>query len=177
MAVCIFPDGYLRKGRANVKVPHLQPRCVFYYPVDVTAFANYYFNSLLDVAKGTYPVRTVENCIRIGPLEARDQDGRTVLHRTVIYGQPGTLKLLLEAGADIEAKDNLGQTPLHLAACYRVDMGIVTLLIDNNANPNALDKAGKTPLVWAESRDYLQIAGVLKKAIDIIEKYRKAAAD
>ena len=41
---------------------------------------------------------------------------------------------------DIDAKNNLEQTPLHLASKGGHD-GIVKLLLDNNANDSVVDKA------------------------------------
>ena len=54
---------------------------------------------------------------------------------------------LLEAGADPSRPDDLGQTPLHFA----VDWGAphVRALLAAGADPNAVDEAGDTPLHWA----------------------------
>ena len=42
--------------------------------------------------------------------------GDTALHVAARYGQPSTIKLLLESGADVEVKDNDEETPLMKAA-------------------------------------------------------------
>lgn len=142
--------------------------------------ANYYFRSLLDVAKGGFSTSIVRNRIRAGSLEAKDEWGRTALHRTVIYGQLDILKLLLEAGANIEAKDTKRQTPLHLAASYKVAAEIVTFLVNNHANLNALDGDGKTPLIHSAMEGYLETTKILVARgarIDIKDKNGKTAAD
>jgi ankyrin repeat protein len=42
--------------------------------------------------------------------------GATPLHNAVILGDPETVDLLLDAGADIDRPDHLGRTPLNIAA-------------------------------------------------------------
>ncbi len=66
----------------------------------------------------------------------------------------------LDAGDDVNAKDNIGKTPLHQAASDG-DMQIAELLIDNGANVNAKDAAGQTPLGWA--KDESDITNFLRK--------------
>lgn len=51
-------------------------------------------------------------------------------------GKEATVKLLLENGADIEAKDSFDQTPL-IAAASRGDEATVELLLEKGANAKA----------------------------------------
>jgi ankyrin repeat protein len=55
------------------------------------------------------------------------------------------LKELLEHGADIEAKDNRGYTPLHWA-CYNSHVAVVNELLSRGANTEANNYSGDTPL-------------------------------
>ncbi len=73
--------------------------------------------------------------------------GATPLHIAVVSGQLGAAKLLIEKGADIEAKaaDEHKGTPLHWAAFVgRLDA--VAFLIGGGAKVDAKDKKGNTPL-------------------------------
>jgi hypothetical protein len=56
-------------------------------------------------------------------------------------------RLLIERGADIEAKTKNGQTVIHIAAFN--DYGISALLLEHGADANATDVYGSTPLHYA----------------------------
>lgn len=78
----------------------------------------------------------------------------------------------LEKGANPNATDELGRTPLHWAA-WNGHTGIVKILIEEGANPNATDNDGWTPLHYAASDGQIEAAKLLieagsnPKAIDI----------
>ncbi|GLD98232.1 hypothetical protein PINS_up006929 [Pythium insidiosum] len=58
-------------------------------------------------------------------------------------------KLLLNHGADVNARAAWGwYTPLHLA-CKLGDEALIWLLLEHGAAWNAVDKERKTPLQWA----------------------------
>lgn len=83
-------------------------------------------------------------------VNAQDGDGRTPLH-WVVRAIPTNLDLLLlliEKGADINARDNNGVVALHSAA-RRANKEAVTLLIANGAELDVKDNTGNTPLSYA----------------------------
>jgi ankyrin repeat protein len=53
------------------------------------------------------------------------------------------MELPLAHGADVNAKDNLGGTPLHCAASFRGHRSAVELLVSHGADIDAMDGHGK----------------------------------
>ncbi len=77
-------------------------------------------------------------------VNAKDDNiwsGRTLLHYAAEEGHKEMAELLMAEGANVNAKDNWGSTPLLPAA----DWGrkeVVALLISNGADVNAKDNCG-----------------------------------
>ena len=69
----------------------------------------------------------------------------TPLHEACGQGHTATVQLLLEAGADVNARHRRGHTPLHWA-CEQRHPDVARLLLDAGADVNARDEAGRTPL-------------------------------
>jgi ankyrin repeat protein len=61
-------------------------------------------------------------------------------------------QLLLQHGADPNARDKKGDTPLHYAVRENAFL-IVSHLLQNGADPNLADHKGKVPLRTAELID------------------------
>lgn len=81
-------------------------------------------------------------------LRARDTDGSTGLHCATWKGHQAVVRLLLNAGAEVNIHSNnehWGTTPLH-AAAHANQAAIAQMLIDGGADVNARDKEGRTPL-------------------------------
>lgn len=89
------------------------------------------------------------------------EEGISALHVSVINGQDNIAAVLVQSGANIEAKDNHTEaTPLHLTAVYG-RTHIAKLLIQKGANVNAKMKMGITPLMVAAQFRQPQIAELL----------------
>ena len=75
-------------------------------------------------------------------------DGFTFMHLAVDFGNIAIVQSLIDAGADIQAKDQSGQAAIHTAAVNGRDK-IALVLIEAGANINDLDSRGRTPLILA----------------------------
>jgi ankyrin repeat protein len=79
-------------------------------------------------------------------VTARDSSGATPLHHAAGFGNIATMKLLLDAGAEVNAGNKRKSTPLFWALH---DEAKVRLLLDRGANANAASIDGRTPLYQA----------------------------
>ena len=66
------------------------------------------------------------------------------------------MKLLLDRGAEIEAKDNYSSTALHLAATGG-HAEVVKLLLDRGAAIEAKDRDGRTALSMAGRAEVVEL--------------------
>jgi len=85
------------------------------------------------------------------------------LHEAALEGYLPRIKELLEQGADVNAKNGLGWTPLHYAA-EKGYLEVVRLLVEKGANINARTKLGMTPLHWAAEKGHLYVVRFLLEA-------------
>ncbi|MCL4178779.1 MAG: ankyrin repeat domain-containing protein [Verrucomicrobia bacterium] len=78
-------------------------------------------------------------------------DGKTPLHWAAATRNLKLMQLLLEHGADPNATDHDGLTPLLCAISLesRMDLGAVQLLLDSGADPNVVNKDGMSLLQHA----------------------------
>ena len=89
-------------------------------------------------------------------LELKDNNGNTPLNLACLNGfsrESIIAKLLIEKGANVNTKNNIGFTPLHgacvIASSYGSDFDLVELLIARGADINIQDNYGRTPLYCA----------------------------
>lgn len=84
-------------------------------------------------------------------LNSYSHDGWTPLHMAVFFGHIDLVRLLLDAGADIDALSKNGQdlTPLHSALANPHHARVGLLLIEKGADITLAQSDGYTPLHYA----------------------------
>lgn len=100
---------------------------------------------------------------------------RTPLHLSACVSNAGITKKLIQYKADPNARDAIGQTPLHCALDNEKEPEkTVRMLLENHANPNARDEEGETPLFEAITRYRSEIifAQEIKNIIKILLEYK-----
>ena len=94
-------------------------------------------------------------------LNAKDGRGMTPLHCYIIENKKTEeAKILLDAGAKVNATTSSGHTPLHYATSNN-KFNFVDFLIQNGANTNAKSNSGVTPLHSASLSDDNRIIELL----------------
>ena len=99
---------------------------------------------------GDYPskdkLKEVENAlIQKAKLDTDPRPDATALHLSVFLGKTDFVQLLVDHGADVNAKDCFGMTSLHLAA-MRGNLNLMKILLEKDADVNATDEKGGTPI-------------------------------
>lgn len=98
-------------------------------------------------------------------IEAESELGRArAVHFAATLGDPAMLRFLLDATAEIDARDDEDKTPLHRAAIHG-NTDAAKLLIERGADIEAVDdRYGFTPLISAALSGRLEIVRLLIKA-------------
>lgn len=82
-----------------------------------------------------------------------DKNAFTPLHFAAQGQQSAAARVLLEAGAEVDAQDKFGKTPLSVAL-FNVRDGagdVVRVLLDSGASPDVKNKSGISPRDLAAS--------------------------
>lgn len=110
-----------------------------------------------------------------------DNKGNTPLHWASMKDRADTVSLLIENGADIEAKDIDNWTALHYAAAF-ASLQTVEALVDNGADKNSLTKDGNIPVNYAKDetiKTYLSGGKIGREDTEEVveEETKETAAD
>jgi ankyrin repeat protein len=100
-----------------------------------------------------------------GSIDVRDsRNGKTALIMAVRSANSPLVDTLLETGADVNAQDNKGNTPLIIACSRRrSDLSMIHTLVAAGAKVNQVNQKGDTPLIKAVK------PGKLKRVLALID--------
>jgi ankyrin repeat protein len=101
-----------------------------------------------------------------------DRTGQTAIHLAARDSDVGMIQLLLDRGADIEAKDGAGISALQFAS-YSGKLGIVKCLLENGADVHVCASDGSTPLQIASLQGHKDVVTELLSqgvGVDIAEE-------
>jgi hypothetical protein len=132
-------------------------------------------------AVGEMDTATAHEILESNPkyIHASDKHGRTLLFHAVQQGRDDDealqmARMLIEFGADVDAADNSGTCPLHVAARKGLP-NITRQLLAVGADARKPDHAGRRPLDVAEEFRLDQLADIGKR--DRLRDRRTAVAD
>ena len=96
-------------------------------------------------------------------VDSRGDEGQSPLHWMATLGDAVGIRLLVEAGASINAVDNKGNTALHEAVTWRHTLA-ARMLIEQGADMLLRNVSGLTPLDIAKSDGFGPTIDVLPPA-------------
>ena len=111
-------------------------------------------------------------------MNVRQLDGATALHWAVHWEDRETTALLIRAGANVDAANDLGVTPL-LMACTSGNAALVETLLQAGANPRDALSSGETALMLASRAGTAQVVeDLLARGADVnaVERTRSQSA-
>jgi ankyrin repeat protein len=127
-------------------------------------------DEMLFFAASMGDIKKAQAAIKKGAdVNSRHVNQNTALHAASVQSKYDVMKLLVESGADVNAKNQDGLTPLMMVAFETGDAKAAVLLLDSKARVDEKDRNGVTALdlakdgyeknreVWQEIFDLLTL--------------------
>lgn len=95
--------------------------------------------------------------VRVISVHQRNIFGDTPLHVACVWGDPEPVSVLISAGADLNARGELGQTPLFRAITGK-SVDVLKLLLRSGADKTIADDDGILPKLYASRVDATELA-------------------
>ncbi len=97
--------------------------------------------------------------------------GATPLLVSAQYSHPHVSCALLEAGANVNARDKEGRTALHFAVQEKICLPLFKLILSKGGNPTLADKTGMTPIRKARLLGFEDLALEMEKVAGQTERF------
>lgn len=135
--------------------------------------------ALLHIASLASPPDCADEFAELMLAKGADPDeagpaGERALHACARLGRARLARLLIEAGADVNALDAQGRSPLMIALQCSPDAATPALLIDSGARLDLRDRQGRAAADFALARGEQQVAAAIAAAIDQEAAARRA---
>lgn len=118
-------------------------------------------DDIFDLARNN-KYQELKRCLEYTKIDTVTASGYSLLHLSVYNNNVETVKLLLDAGADVNLQDPNGNTAL-MGACYKGYCDIVALLLVYDADPNKLNHNHANALFFAATFGH---AGIVAKLLE-----------
>lgn len=109
-------------------------------------------------------------------INRQDRAGRTALHLAALHERVGVVRMLLDAGAEVDVTDlRFGYRPLHFSA-RKGNVGVSELLVRHGADLDAQTLRGKTALHLAVINGHPAVVTILLKylaRVDICDSHNR----
>lgn len=90
----------------------------------------------------------------------KDEKGFPAIVLATYYQQPAITEILLEHGADVDARDAVENTPL-MGVSFKGDLELARMLLSHGANVNAQNATGATALIYAATFGHTELTRTL----------------
>ncbi|KAL4369673.1 hypothetical protein GQ457_05G019800 [Hibiscus cannabinus] len=104
-------------------------------------------------------------------LDWRDKEGRTPLHLAATKGNIECAKMLVESGADKNAKSNDGRTAVYRAVAHG-NRRMVEMLIEMDADPTISDDRGCSAFDIARDKGQEEMVEIMERGKDVLTAAR-----
>ena len=122
-----------------------------FFPLGLAAFFGHPDTVQLLLARGADVAQVARNPMRVQALHS------------AVTGSFDSVRLLVEAGAPVNAKQHLGWTPLH-EAVNRNDLEMTRYLLAHGADPRLQNDEGKSAIGLAADKGFGEVLKLLKGA-------------
>ena len=138
---------------------------------DVNLISNAGWTALHFAAHGN-KAENIKCLIENGPedfVNVKSGKGWTALHTAAFDGNTKSVEKLIDLGADVDAVNNMYETPLYKAADYN-HYNTVKVLIERGADVHIDDAYGQLPI---DQTDYMVVKKLIENASQIRADYLK----